>query len=153
VDDQRIALQLELFPLVLVDMGGPERTLDDVRAMFEGFRAVRQRCVAERIRWVLVASSKEMPTAVERKILVDESNKLTPAEHKLCVACVAVIPHGFVRGVITALSWMIPNVSPIVAAATTDAAVDIAVDRLQRAGIDIPSEAVVRAADWFHRND
>jgi hypothetical protein len=146
-----VQLEVAYFPLVLLDLGRAERTLDEVRAIFDGFRTIRRRCVDESTRWVLVATSEAMPNAVELKILVDESNKLTPAEHDLCVACVAAVPNGFVRGIITLLGWMVPNVSPLAAAPTTDAAVEMAVDRLRDAGIDVPGSHASQAAEWFHQ--
>jgi len=135
--------------LVLLDMGRPERTMDDVRGMFDGFLAARQRAKAESVRWILVATSAEVPTALERRVLVEEGNKLSPEEHALCAACVLVIPNGFIRGVIAALFWMIPHVSPLVAAPTTDAAVETAVDRLRSIGIACPADRAARAAGWF----
>jgi hypothetical protein len=147
----QVHLEVAHFPLVLLDMGGEERTLDEVRGIFDGFRAIRRRCVDESTRWVLVATSEAMPNAVERKILVDESNKLTPAEHHLCVACVAAVPNGFVRGIITLLGWMVPNVSPLAAAPTTEAAVGIAIDRLREAGVEVSVSHAMQAAEWFHR--
>jgi hypothetical protein len=146
-----VELEVAHFPLVLLDMGRAERSPEEVRAIFDAFHTIRGRCLAERARWILVATTEDMPTAVERKILVDESNKLTRPEHELCVGCVAVIPNGFVRGIITLLGWMVPNVSPVTAAPTTDAAIDMAVDRLRDAGIAVPLEQAARAADWFHR--
>jgi hypothetical protein len=147
-----VQLEVAHFPLVLLDMGGAERSPAEVRAIFDAFGTIRGRCVAERTHWILVATTEDMPNAVERKILVDESNKLTRAEHELCVGCVAVIPNGFVRGIITLLGWMVPNVSPVLAAPTTDAAVDIAVDRLRAVGIDVSLERTARAAEWFYRD-
>jgi hypothetical protein len=145
-----VRLELAHFPLVLLDLGGAERTQEEVRAIFDAFRAIRRRCVDESTRWVLVATSQAMPNAVERKILVDESNKLTPAEHELCVACVAAVPNGFVRGIFTLLGWMVPNVSPLAAAPTTDAAVGMAVDRLRDAGIEVSVSHSMQATEWFH---
>jgi hypothetical protein len=139
------------FPLVLLDMGQAERTQVEVRAIFDDFRAIRQRCVAERVRWILIATTEAMPNAVERKILVDESNKLTRPEHELCVGCIAVVPNGFLRGLITVLGWMVPNVSPVAGAPTTDAAIEMAVDRLRDAGIVVPEEQAAGAAEWFYR--
>jgi hypothetical protein len=147
-----VQVEIAHFPLVLLDMGRAERSPDEVRAIFDAFRTIRERCIAERVRWILVATTDDMPTAVERKILIDESNKLTRAEHQLCVGCVAAIPNGFVRGIITVLGWMVPNVSPVSAAPTTDAAIDMAVDRLRAAGIAVPLERAARASEWFYRD-
>jgi hypothetical protein len=147
----QVQLEVAYFPLVLLDLGRAERTPDEVRGIFDAFGTIRRRCVDESVRWVLVATTEDMPSAVERKILIDESNKLTRPEHELCVACVAVIPNGFVRGIITVLGWMVPNVSPLAAAPTTDAAIEIAVDRLRDAGIDVPGSHASEAAGWFHR--
>jgi hypothetical protein len=152
VDDRRIALELSCFPLLLLEMRA-RRTPDDLRAMFDGFRAANRRALAEKVRWVLVATTGSAPTASERRSIIDEANKFSRREHEICQAAVLVIPNDFVRGFVTLFSWMIPNLSPLLAAATTDAAVELAVARLRKIGAQYPPELARRAAEWFHRDE
>ena len=80
-DARRIALEITHFPILLLDMGRAGRTPEDFRAMFDGFRQANRRAIAENTRWVLVATTQEVPTAVERKMIVDESNTFSRSEH------------------------------------------------------------------------
>jgi hypothetical protein len=116
-------------------------------------REVNRRASAERKRWALIAATDTPPNAIERKVISDESNKFSPAEHALTVAAVLVIPNGIIRSVITALSWMIPKMAPLASAATTGAAVDFAVERLRAVGLDCKREDVDQAKRWFLRNE
>jgi hypothetical protein len=148
-----ILLEAKHFPLVLLDLGGPGRTPDDLRGVFAGFREVNGRASVERKRWALIAVTDTPPNAIERKIISDESNKFSPAEHALTVTAVLVIPNGIIRSVITALGWMIPKMAPLSSAATTGAAVDVAVERLRAIGLDCKREDVDQAKRWFLRNE
>jgi hypothetical protein len=153
VGDRRIVVEVHYFPLVLLDLGGVGRTPEDFRAMFDGFRSANRRAIAEKTRWVLVATTNVMPTAVERKMIIDESNTFSRDEHRLVETAVLVIPNGFVRGAITLFSWMIQHLCPLAAAATTDAAVEMAAERVRKLGGDYPAERVAQAAHWFRQHD
>jgi hypothetical protein len=148
-----VQLEAKHFPLVLLDLGGTGRTPDDLRGVFASFRAVNDRATTERRRWALIAVTDTPPNAIERKVISDESNKFSPAEHALTVAAVLVIPNGIIRSVITALSWMIPKMAPLASAPTTSAAVDLAVDRLRAIGLDCAPGNVDQAKRWFLRNE
>src|SRR5262249_114092 len=104
-------------------------------------------------RWVLVATTQTVPNAVERRTIIEESNKFSRSENELCAASILVIPNGFVRGVITLFSWMIPNVSPLSAAPTPDAPVRLAVKRRRELGVEYRAERAARAALWFHGSE
>jgi hypothetical protein len=116
---------------------------------FDCFRAADRRALAENARWVLAAT---LPDGDRRKIIVDESNKFSKGEHQLCAPAVRVVPQGFVRGMITVFNWMVANLVPFAVAPTTDAAVDVAVDRLRKLGVQYPLELAQQASKWFHRN-
>jgi hypothetical protein len=148
-----VHLEAKHFPLVLLDLGGDGRTPDDLRGVFASFREVNGRAAAERKRWALIAVTDTPPNAVERKVISDESNKFSPAEHALTVAAVLVIPNGIIRSVITALGWMIPKMAPLASAPTTSAAVDLAVERLRAIGLDCQPRDVDQAKRWFLRNE
>ncbi len=147
-------MEVHFYPLVLIDMGGgAEHTPEDIHEMFDECRVANRRALAEKNRWVLVATTSKVPTAVERKALVDEANRVTPEEHKLCESAVLVIPNGFVRGIITLFRWTVPKLCPLAAAPTTDAAVRMAADRVRQLGASYSPELETRAARWFRRND
>jgi hypothetical protein len=153
VGERRVAVEAQYFPLVLLDMGGVGRAPDDFREMFEGFRAANRRAIAEKARWVLVATTSAMPTAIERKIIIDEANTFSREEHRLVETAVLVIPNGFVRGAITLFGWTIQHLCPLGAAATTDAAVAMAAERVRKLGIEYPEERAVQAAQWFRQHE
>jgi hypothetical protein len=148
-----VRLEIGHFPLVLLDLGGSERTPDEFREAFTQFHDANRRARAEGKRWVLVAVTESPPNAIERKIIAEESNKFSQDDQKLCAASVLVIPNSIIRSVVTALSWMIPTMSPLVPAPTTAAAVDVAVERLRALGIDCTAEEAGHARRWFHQNE
>lgn len=145
-----IAVESKHFPLVLLEMG-VERTPDEIRAMFVDFREVNRKAAAAMSRWVLVAATDGVPNALERKIIADESNKFSKSDHAACGASVLVISNGLVRQVVTFLQWLIPALSPLATAPTTDAAIDVAVERLRSMGIDLPGDLAEGARQWFRR--
>jgi hypothetical protein len=148
-----VRLEVGHFPLVLLDLGGSERTPDEFREAFAHFHEANRRAKAEGKRWVLVAVTDGPPNAVERKIIAEESNKFSPADQKLCAASVLVIPNSIIRSVVTALSWMIASMAPLVPAPTTAAAVDVAVERLRAIGVHCSAEEAGLAKRWFQQNE
>ncbi len=148
-----IALEAGHFPLVLLDMGGAGRKPEEVRGMFAVFHEAKRRAMAEKVRWTLVAVTEDVPNALERKIIAEESKKFSPSDIEYCAASVLVIPNGIVRAAMTALSWMNTRMAPLAAAPTTSAAVDIAVERLRVVGTFCPELEAIRAKQWFQRNE
>jgi hypothetical protein len=148
-----VRLEVKYFPLVLLDLGDSDRTPDEFRDAFGQFHEVNRRARADGRRWVLVAATESPPGAIERKVIAEESNKFTREDQKLCAASVLVIPNGIIRSLVTALGWMIPNMSPLAPAPTTDAAVDVAIERLRAIGIDCPKEEGYGAKRWFQRSE
>jgi hypothetical protein len=121
--------------------------------MFAGFHEVNRRARGEGKRWSLVGKTECPPNAIERKVIAEESNKISRQDLTLNVASVLVIPNGIVRAVVTGLSWMIPHMAPVAAAPTPSAAVDVAVERLRAVGLDVSQLEVVQAKRWFLRNE
>jgi hypothetical protein len=148
-----VRLEVGHFPLVLLDLGDSERTPDEFREAFAHFHEANRRAKAEGKRWVLVAVTDSPPNAIERKIIAEESNKFSPEDQRLCAASVLVIPNSIIRSVVTALSWMMQNMSPLVPAPTTAAAVDVAVERLRAIGIDCTVEEAGHAKRWFQQKE
>jgi hypothetical protein len=148
-----VRLEVKHFPLVLLDLGDSDRAPDEFREAFAHFHEVNRRAKAEGKRWVLVAATDSPPSAIERKIIAEESNKFSREDQKLCAASVLVIPNGIIRSIVTALSWMIPNMAPLVPAPTTDAGVDVAVERLRAIGIEYPKGEAHSAKRWFERSE
>jgi hypothetical protein len=146
-----IAIDIEHFPLVLLDLGHAGRTPEEFRGMFAAFRDANQRAVKENGRYVLVAVTEAAPIAAERRIIVDESNRFSAAEYKLVAGVVLVIQNSIVRGAVTALGWMIPHIPPLEAAPTTGAAVKVAVARLEAQGVAYPPELAQSASRWFEQ--
>ena len=147
-----VQLETKHFPLVLLDLGGSDRTPDEVRGMFAGFHPIHRRARAEGKRWALVAVTQSPPNAVERKILAEEANKFPKEDQALIAVMVLVIPDSIIRSVVTALSWMMRVTTPLVAAPTSSAAVDVAVERLRAIGLDVPQPEVAQAKRWFLHN-
>jgi hypothetical protein len=148
-----VRFEAKHFPLVLLDLGDSDRAPAEFREAFARFHDVNRRARAETRRWALVAVTDTPPSAVERKVIAEESNKFDRDDQKLCAASVLVIPNGIIRSLVTALSWMIPNLAPLVPAPTTGAAVDVAVERLRVIGVDCPKEDSYAAKRWFQRSD
>lgn len=148
-----VELEAKHFPLVLLDLGGSERTPEELRSVFVGFQEVNRLARAERKRWVLVATTDSPPNAVERKIIAEESNKFSKEDHALTLTSVLVIPNGIIRSVVTAISWMLRSTAPIAAAPTISAAVDLAVDRLRSNGFALPQLQAEHAKRWFLRKE
>jgi hypothetical protein len=145
-----VQLETEQFPLVLLDLGGSDRTPDEVRATFAGFHPIHRRARAEGKRWALVAVTRSPPNAVERKILAEEANKFPREDQALIAVMVLVIPDGIIRSVVTALTWMLRVATPLAAAPTPTAAVDVAIERLRAIGLDVPQTEIAQAKRWLY---
>jgi hypothetical protein len=132
-------------------MGDVGRSQDDFDRMFETFRGVNARAAANGTRHVLVAITRNLLTASERRMVVERSNRFPRSDFDLWLAVVLVIQNQAVRGVVTALSWMIPGIPTMITAATTDLAVPLAVAHLTKNGIAYPPPHVDHVLQWFRR--
>jgi hypothetical protein len=149
--DGVIATEADYYPLVLLDMGDTGRSEDDFDRMFEAFGRVNQRAAAKGTRHVLVAVTRNLLTASERRMVAERANRFPRTDFDLWLGVVLVIQNPAVRGVVTALSWMIPGIPPMTTAATTELAVPLAVAHLQKNGIAYPDAYAERVREWFRR--
>jgi hypothetical protein len=139
------------FPLVLLDLGGSDRKPDELRAVFGRFREVNERARAEGKRWVLIAATDSVPNAIERKVIAEETNKVSKEDHALTLVAVLVVPNAIIRSALTAIGWMTRTTAPMTAAPSPSAAVDVAVERLRAIGIECSQQRAERAKAWFLR--
>jgi hypothetical protein len=146
-----IATEADYYPLVLLDMGQQGRSEDDFARMFESFRKVNERATKDTTRHVLVGVTYAPLSAKERKMVALQSNTFSRREFALWSCVVLVIQNHAIRGMVTALGWMIPNIPRIETAASTDLAVPLAAAQLRKQGIDYPADRVQAALEWFRR--
>lgn len=131
-----IAVTPIYFPIVLLDMGGPDRTEADFLVMFEALHQANLRAMREKMRYALIAMTAKNPNAAERKLIAELSNKVSAEERSNTLVSVCIVSNPFIRGTLTALSWLIPELLPtVVPAATIEAAVELAVLHLNKHGI------------------
>jgi hypothetical protein len=145
-----IAFSADEYPLVLLDMGGADRSEDDVRRMFASFHDVNARARTSKTRYVLVAMTRQTPNAHERRIIAEEANRFSAEDRKLCPTAVLVVQSSLVRGVVTALGWLMPSFGSIIEVApSADRAIAIASARLKAMGIALAADQERRAVRWF----
>jgi hypothetical protein len=146
-----IATQADYYPLVLLDLGKVGRSEDDFERMFASFRDVNKKARKARTRHILVAVTHAPLTATERKMVVERSNAFSKNDFALWSGVVLVIQNHVIRGMVTALGWMIPNIPQIESAPTTDLAVPLAAAQLRKQGIDYSLDQERAALEWFRR--
>jgi hypothetical protein len=145
-----IAFNADEYPLVLLDMGGSDRTVDDVRRMIASFGMVNERARRSKTRYVVIGRTQQHPTAQERRAIAEEANRFSAEDRALCDAAVIVVPNSVLRGVMTALGWLMPSFGAIIELApSTDRAVDQALARLRAMGLEADVEKGRRASRWF----
>jgi hypothetical protein len=145
-----IAFSMDEYPLVLLDMGGADRTTDDIRALFAGFHSVNHRARGTQSRYVIIGMTRLTPTAQERRVIAEEANRFSPSDRALCAGAIIVVQNSLVRGVMTALGWLMPSFRSIIELApNTGRAVEIAAGRLRAMGTPLSDAQVARVNKWF----
>jgi hypothetical protein len=145
-----IAFSMDEYPLVLLDMGGADRTTEDIRAFFAGFHNVNDRARATKSRYVIIGMTRLTPTAQERRVIAEEANRFSPGDRTLCAGAIIVVQNSLVRGVMTALGWLMPSFRSIIELApNTGRAVEIAADRLRAMGTPLSGVQIGRVQKWF----
>jgi hypothetical protein len=145
-----IAFSMDEYPLVLFDLGGADRTPSELRDAFARFRNVNQRARGTNARYVIIAITRLTPTAQERRIIAEEANRFSAADRALCACAVIVVQNSLIRGVMTALGWLMPSFRSIIELApSTGRAVEIAAGRLQGLGTPLGADQLVRVKQWF----
>jgi hypothetical protein len=145
-----IAFSMDEYPLVLLDMGGSDRSVDDVRRLIAGFGTVNARARQTKTRYVVVGRTQQHPTAQERRAIAEEANRFSAEDRALCETAVIVVPNSVIRGVMTALGWLMPSFGAIIELSpSTDRAVEQALARMRAMGQEADVEKGRRAVRWF----
>jgi hypothetical protein len=146
-----IDVTLEYYPFVLLDLGGTDRDEADLRRMFDVLHEANVRGARDKTKHVLVGTARAAPSARERQLIAAYSNKV-PIEERACfLGCVAVVPNALLRGVATALGWLVPGLPPMKYVETTAAAIPAAVELLRKHGEAYREADAQLAARWFTR--
>jgi hypothetical protein len=138
----------EYFPLVLLDLGATDRSEEEFRGMFAALHEANVRAMREKTWTVLIVSSPKVPSAGERKIIAELSNRV-PIEERRKLVAIGIISNPLLRGTITAFHWLIPGLPSLLAAADADEAVGMAAKVLTKRAIDFDEANVDRAARWL----
>jgi hypothetical protein len=144
-----ISVCLDYCPFVLLDMGAGDRTDADFHAMFAALRESHARARKNMTRHVLIGVAPLAPNARERKIIAAESNKVPVADRALFVSSVLVVQNPIIRGVITALGWLVPGLPPFECVESTGHAVPAAAAVLRKHRIPFGEDDVRRASIWL----
>jgi hypothetical protein len=140
-----ITLIDETYPFILQGFPTGPKTEPALIDLFRRMSEIAQRAVENGTVHVVVAVGDEHFTAAERKVVAECMSQAPREEAERVVGAFAVIENPFARGVLTALRWLAPNVIPVVAASTTDEAIELAKACLQKAGVDIHPDVVGHA--------
>jgi hypothetical protein len=140
-----ITLIEETYPFVLQGFPAGPKTEPALRDLFRRMSDIAQRAVETGTVHVVVAVGDEHFTAAERKVIAECMSQAPRDEAARVVGAFAVIENPFARGVLTALRWLAPNVIPVVAASTTDEAIELAKACLREAGVDLHPDVVGHA--------
>jgi hypothetical protein len=144
-----IAVLVDYFPLVLLDMGRAPRTAADFEHMFEAFAHVNRKATETETRYAVVAITTDTLSAGERRLLAEYVNRFPARDHALCAVAVPVVPSSILRGVVTALCWLIPRLHTVSPCATCQEAVQIAASRLRMLQIVLGDDAPRLATSWL----
>jgi hypothetical protein len=140
-----ITLIDETYPFILQGFPLGPKTEPALRELFQRMSEIAQRAVESGTVHVVVALGDEHFTAAERKVIAECMSQAPRVEAERVVGAFAVIENPFARGVLTALRWLAPNVIPVVAAGTTDEAIELAKACLRRAGVDVHADVMGHA--------
>lgn len=112
-----------------------------VRTYFDNHARLLERARANREPFVLVTDTfaTRQPSAKARKLIADLTNAQPEYATSLLVGSVIVLESAILRGVVTALGWILPRMADSESIATIGAAVERALALLDRNGIARPS--------------
>jgi hypothetical protein len=144
-----ISVCLDYCPFVLLDLGGTDRNDADFHAMFASLRESHARARRDKTRHILVGIAPTTPSARERKIIAAGSNEVPAADRALFVSSVLVVQNPIIRGVITAIGWLVPGLPPFECVESAADAVPAAAAILRKHRIPFGEQDVLRAAVWL----
>jgi hypothetical protein len=139
------------FPIALLDMGRSPRTEDDFETLFSAFDAIAQRAQREETRYLILATTEDTMTAGERLMLATHANRLSRRTMGLCIAGVCVLPRqtALLRGVLIALSWLIPVVPPLSAVPSVEEGMEQVQSLLRKHKVRCSIESLAACARWM----
>jgi hypothetical protein len=139
------------FPIALIDMGRTPRTEEDIQSLFSSFERIAKRAAVQRTRYVIMATTQDSMTAAERLMLATHANRLSKEQMALCIAAVCVLPrqNAILRGVLIALSWLIPVVPPLNAVATVEEGITAMKGLLRKHNIVVAPEKIAACEKWM----
>jgi hypothetical protein len=112
-----------------------------VRSYFDNHAKLLERARANREPFVLVTDTfaTKQPSAKARKLIADLTNAQPAYAATLTIGSIIVIENAILRGVVTALRWILPRMADSESIATIGAAVDRSLQILDRSAISRPS--------------
>jgi hypothetical protein len=134
------------FPVVLLELSGGSE--EEFRAMFAQLHEANMKSLREK-RWhALIVLARKVPSAAERKLIAELSNRVPIEERRTCVA-VGIISNPLLRGTMTALLWLIPGLPLLVPAADASSAVQVARTHLDKSGVAYSNVDMDAAREWL----
>jgi hypothetical protein len=146
-----ITVLADHFPFVLLDMCDSPRAEEDFRGLFVAFEEIAQRAEREGIRYVILAMTRDTMTAGERRLLASHANRLSRKTMSLCIAGIGIFPRSsaLLRGVLTAISWLIPGIPPLLPVASVEEGADLAQSLLRKHDVPYETDDAAFSARWL----
>jgi hypothetical protein len=141
-----IVIDARLWPIVIATwFGRPSETL--VEQYFTAHDRYLQRARDERGKLVLITDTfaTERPSPVARKRIVELTKMQAPDTRSLTLESYIVIENAVIRGVVTALAWVYPQMSESQNVASLGVALERARLSLMEAGLRPPVDLVASA--------
>jgi hypothetical protein len=139
------------FPIALIDMGRSPRTDQDFVTLFSAFELIAKRASAQKARYIIMATTQDTMSAQERRMLAVHANRLSKETMSLCIGAICVLPRqtGILRGVLIALSWLIPVVPPLMPVKTVEEGVVVLRSLLRKHNIAVSNERIANCEKWM----
>jgi hypothetical protein len=134
----RYDFEVKYFPLVVVT-SPPSVDEEGIREMFGRFEGLYR----ARKRYALVmdtTNTREVPNAKHRKVLTDLTQACADDARRWCVGTAMVVDSPLIRGVLTAVAWVVPSPTPTVHVATLPEGVGWCCRSLDAAGLELTPE-------------
>jgi hypothetical protein len=146
-----ITVQSDHFPIALIDMGRTPRTETDFVTLFAHFERVAKRASADRTRYLIMATTQDTMSAQERRMLAVHANRLPKETMSLCIAAICVLPRqtAILKGVLIALSWLIPVVPPLSPVATVEEGMAALRALLRKHNLVVSNERIAHCEKWM----
>jgi hypothetical protein len=146
-----ITVQSDHFPVALIDMGRTPRTEQDFVVLFAHFDRIAKRAAAEKTRYLIMATTQDSMTAQERRMLAVHANRLPKETMSLCIAAICVLPRqtAILKGVLIALSWLIPVVPQLMPVATVEEGTAVLRTLLRKHNLVVSNERVANCEKWM----